>query len=388
VRLSDAKKRISQRVAMAIGVLVVLVAFACLTGCGSGRSHATTAISVADSDNNRVLIYDTPLSDDQSANVVLGQADFVSNGAALTASGMSAPGDTVEDNLGSLYVSDQNNSRILIFQPPFTNGMSASLVIGQPDFVTGAANVTTSGLSGPVGMAFDHSGNLWVSDFLSNRILQFLTPFTNGMSASLVIGQADFVSNAVATTSSGLAAPGLIAFDAGGNLWVTDGGNNRALEFKPPFADGMAASLVIGQADFVSSGSATTASGLNFPSGVAFDRAGNLWLGDGFNNRVLRFEPAFANGMSANLVLGQPDFVTATNNTSQSGFHEPLGIAFDSSGNLAVADAFNNRSLAFKPPFSNNQNANRVLGQPDFVTATAATTATGQFFPTTVRPLF
>jgi sugar lactone lactonase YvrE len=369
-------------------VLVVLVAFACLTGCSS-NGRPTKAIAVADANNDRVLIYNYPITaNGQAANLVLGQADFVSRTAATTATGMREPEDVAEDNARNIYVADYSNCRVLQFKPPFTNGMAASLVIGEPDFVTNTCNDTQNSLNDPVGLAFDGSGNLWVADYGNSRVLKYVPPFATGMNASLVIGQPDFTTTGGTTSSTGLAFPYYIAFDGSGNLWLTDTGNSRVLKYVPPFTTGMAASLVIGQTDFVSSGRVTTASGLDFPEGIAFDRAGNLWIGDTFNNRVLEYVPAFATGMSASLVLGQPDLVTANVNTTQNGFAGPQGLDFDSKGNLAVTDYANNRTMAFKPPFTTDQLAEGVLGQPDFVTATATTTATGQDEPYSVRPLF
>jgi len=392
MQLRDRKDMTRPRRAVASTLVLFLAAFACLLGCGSSGTgtgpRTTRFLVVSDSSNNRVLIYNTPLNNAQSANVVLGQAGFTSSTAALTEAGMNFPVATAEDNAGNIYVSDLNNNRVLQFKPPFTNGMSASLVIGQPNFTTGTANTTQNGLSLSAGLAFDGSGNLWVVDFGNNRILQYKSPFATGMNASLVLGQANFTSSTAATTNSGLSNPEYIAFDASGNLWVTDTFNNRVLEFKPPFANGMVASLVIGQAGFVSSGPATTSSGLSQPAGVAFDSGGNLWIGDAGNNRVLQFKPTFANGMSASLVLGQASFTTSTAATTQSGLSGPFGIAFDSSGNLGVAHQLNNRTLGFTPPFSNNQNANLVLGQANFTSAAAATTATGQNIPLAVSAAF
>jgi hypothetical protein len=69
-----------------------------------------------------------------------------------------------------------------------------------------------------------------------------------------------------------------VAIDSAGRLWVAGKANGAA-------ADG-----VLGQSDFGSRNSATTASGMYFPSGVAMDSAGRLWVADYGNNRVLRFD--------------------------------------------------------------------------------------------------
>jgi sugar lactone lactonase YvrE len=390
MQLRDEKNIASLRTPIVVLVVLLLAALACLAGCGDSGTlfGATRFVLVSDEGNNRVLIYNLPLSNGQSANVVLGQGSFTTSASALSATGLNMPVATAEDSLGNIYVSDTINNRVLQFKPPFANGMSASLAIGQPDLVTGDDNLTQNGLRAAAGVAFDASGNLWVVDPLNNRILQYKPPFANGMNASVVLGQANFTSGGAATTNSGLRDPQFIAFDSSGNLWVTDALNNRVLEFKSPFANGMAASVVVGQADFVSSVVATTATGLVFPAGVAFDSAGNLWVGDAANNRVLQFKPPFANGMRASLVMGQASFTTRTAATTQTGLRVPLGIGFDSSGNLGVADSGNNRTLVFRPPFSNNQNADLVLGQANFTSATAATTATGQFVPVAVSAAF
>ena len=402
MRFSEGKKRISQRVAMAIVVLAVLAAFACLTGCSSsGRS--TKAIAVADTGNNRVLIYKYPITTyGQPANLVLGQPGFITNGAVASAIGMTAPGDVAQDNAGNLYVADTGNNRILQFVPPFTDGMAASVAIGQP---SGATNLTTNGFSDtntglerPIGLAFDHSGNLWVVDNLNNRIVEYVPPFTAGMAASVVIGQTGFGLNAPGTSQTTLREPAWIAFDGSGNLWVTDQDNNRVLEYsQASLATNAAAAVVIGQAGYGNGtvlGTNPANNTLIVPCGIAFDHAGNLWVGDAGNSRVLEFMPPFTpnltNSITASVALGQIDL--NHNNAvspSQSGFSNPLGLDFDSRGNLAVADEANSRTMAFKPPFTTDQLAEGVLGQPDFVTNGAVPpTAASQAFPFSVRALY
>jgi len=388
MQLRHEKNTTSLRTAAVAAFVLVIVAFVNLAGCGSSTSSLTTRVLLVSDDNNRVVIYNAPFSTGEAANVVLGQGSFTTAGAALTATGMTFPYGAAEDSAGNIYVADYGNNRVLQFKQPLSNGMSASLAIGQPDFVTGTSNTTQNGLHQPLGLAFDSSGNLWVTDIGNHRILQYKPPFATGMNASLVLGQANFTSGGHATTSSGLWNPSYIAFDGSGNLWVGDAGNNRVLEFKPPFATGMAASLVIGQANFVSSGAATTASGLAYPAGIAFDSGGNLWVGELVNNRVLQFQPPFTSGMSAALALGQASFTTNAAATTQSGLSGPYGIGFDSSGNLWVADGGNSRTLQFTPPFSNNQKASLVLGQANFTSNTGATTATGQSDTTAVFAAF
>ena len=371
--------------------LCLLATLAVLAGCGSlGTTNNTTPpppthfFLVADSVNNRVVIYSSPFSNGENATTVLGQANFTSSTAALTAAGMNEPSQAIEDGSGNVYVTDSINNRVLQFKAPLSSGMNASVVIGQPDFVTGTANTTQNGLNSPVGMAFDASGNLWVTDLGNSRILEYHPPFTTNMNASLVLGQPDFLTAVPATTSSGLFLPFFLTFDASGDLWASDAGNNRVLEYKPPFVNSMGASVVVGQPDFVSFLAATTASGLNFPTGVAFDSSGNLWIGDTSNNRVLAFTTPLSTGMSASLVLGQANFTSSNTAITQNGLSSPYGIAFDSSGNLGVADFGNNRTLGFAPPFTTNMNAGLVLGQANYTSSAGAVTAAGQISPTAV----
>ena len=97
----------------------------------------------------------------------------------------------------------------------------------------------------------------------------------------------------------------------GRNLWVVDTGNSRVLEYKTPFSTGEAASLVIGQSSFTSSDFAdTNSTGLSYPTGLAFDSGGNLWVADQGNDRVLEYKAPFSTHEAASLVIGQPSFTS------------------------------------------------------------------------------
>src|SRR6202035_1675011 len=104
------------------------------------------------------------------------------------------------------------------------------------------------------------------------------------------LGQPSFIANNIAATPTEENLPNALAFDNSGNLWVADQNNNRVLEYKAPFSTHEAATLVIGQPSFTSSGTATTSPGFSGPTGLAFDWSHNLWVVDLGNSRVLEYK--------------------------------------------------------------------------------------------------
>lgn len=316
-------------------------------------------------------------SNGQSAALVLGQPDMASKGYYVCQYCLAAPHGVALDSLGNLWVADAASNRVVRFSPPLSNGINASLVVGHPNFTVSGASTSQNGLRAPIAVVFDSSGDLWVSDAGNNRVLEFKPPFSSGMSASLVLGQSNFTGLAHSTTGTGLWAPTGMTFDPTGNLWVADYANSRVLRFAPPFSNGMVASVVIGQRDYTSRSFVATQDGLNGPTGVAFDTAGNMWVADSFNNRTLEFMAPFKNGMNASLVVGQSSFTASTTcAASQSTVCSPAGVSFDTWGNLWVTDAQDNRVMEFSPPFSTGMSATSVLGQPDFTSVAEATSAT------------
>jgi hypothetical protein len=172
-----------------------------------------------------------------------------------------------------------------------------------------------------------------------------------------------------------------MTFDSSSNLWVVDSYNHRVLEYKQPFSNGMAASLELGQPVATAFTSDTpnnggiSATSMNYPAQPVFDGDGNLWVSEYGNNRILEFMPPFSTDMAATLELGQPSgataFTTNAPNTTQSGFYQLYAISFDTQGNMQAVDSANSRVMIFDQPFSNGMNATLVLGQADFTTGTA-----------------
>lgn len=96
-----------------------------------------------------------------------------------------------------------------------------------------------------------------------------------------------------------------MSFDKSGNLWVTDGNNARVLEYVPPFSSGMTASVVLGQQNFEGMHTGTSSNMLSEPYDVKVDGKGDLWIADTDNNRVLEFAASSAHETSVKTV---PEF--------------------------------------------------------------------------------
>lgn len=203
--------------------------------------------------------------------------------------------------------------------PPWSTGQSAEAVLGHATFTaTGTDSVGQSTIPGPFGLAVSSNGTLFVVDQRAHRILRYTNASSaaSGTSADGVLGQPDFASR----------------------VWNYSAGGNTPSE-----------------------------KGFESPIAVALDPLGNLFVLDQAHQRVLRFNNAAgkANGASADGVLGQPNFTSSSFNTNQTGFFSPQGIAVDGSGNLYVADGSNHRVLRFNNAAakSNGAPADAVFGQ-------------------------
>ena len=190
-------------------------------------------------------------------------------------------------------------------QLPLSDHMSASGVLGHADFSSSTSGTTAATLQAPSGVAVDPTtGKLFVVDRYNNRIMRWGSSekMTNGSAAEAVLGQPDFVTATHGLSSAKLNDPLRAHVDAGGRLWVSDYANNRVLRFDNASskATGSAADGVLGQAGFTTNSSGTTAAMMNGPVGVFVDPAGRLWVTDRLNHRVLRFDNASARDNGSN----------------------------------------------------------------------------------------
>jgi hypothetical protein len=375
-------------------------------------ADASGNLFVADEGNSRVLKYNTPLSTNTTADAVLGQLDFSHQSMNLTdAQGLINPEAVAIDasvTPNRLYVTDFNNNRVLGWRDPtsFANGAPADLVVGQPDFLSyfcdgsSGDNISASDLCFPEAIAADSLGNLYVADTGNNRVLEYSNPFTAcnntfpcvAGAAGIVVGQGvsftTGVPNEGGLSASSLDSPAGVAVDSLGNVYVADGGNNRLLEYNAPLISGAAAARVFGQGGSFTSNGCNSDNGGSFssppsaidlcdPSGVALDGAGNLYVADFDNHRVLEYNTPLnpgsgesgAGDATADTVFGQNGSFTTKNcnggvlnGLSAATMCVPEGLAVDGSGDLYVTDGSNNRVLEYNTPLTTDTIADRVFG--------------------------
>jgi sugar lactone lactonase YvrE len=204
--------------------------------------------------------------------------------------------------------------------------------------------------------------------------------------ANLVLGQSDFVTSSFSGPFSSLRMqfPSGLAIDPNtGKLFVSEADGDRVLRYgsAASLANGAPAEAVLGQSNFTDQGTGATQTNMSDPEGMHVDRFGRLWLADRANNRVLLFEAASfrATGSQADRVFGQPDFTTITAAITANKMSVPTSVWVDSGDRLWVADNGNNRVLRFDS-ISTKQSgspANGVLGQVNFTSAAAGSGAAG-----------
>lgn len=319
---------------------------------------------VPDFGNSRILGYNSvPTATNTPANFVLGQADF-SSGQASSGAGVFAFPQSAWIGSGKLVVADTSNNRVLIWNTPPTANVPPDVIVGQTDAAGNSAGLSQTQLSTPAAAAIANN-RLFVVDQGNNRVLIWnAVPTTNGAPADIVLGQADFVTGTSAVTQSRMSQPNGIWTD-GFRLLVSDGGNNRILYWTAiPNSNQANASFVIGQSSFTFSTTVPSAQTMNTPVGIASDGT-RLFVADSGNNRVLIFDSfPIANNTAADDVLGQENFthVTANIDNGDDTFPQddspqetaitartlsrPSGV-FYLGGRLYVTDRGNNRIMLF-----------------------------------------
>ena len=237
------------------------------------------------------------------------------------------------DALGNVYVADQDNNRVFLISP--SGGIRTLAGNGSPGFFGDGGPAASASLYQPTGVAVDASGNVFIADSGNNRIRR--------VSASGIIttaagnGSKSFSGDGGPANSAALNNPFSVAVDGSGNILIGDSNNNRIREVS---SSGIITTVAgNGSGSFSGDGGPATSAALSNPMGVAVDASGNLFIADFFNDRIRKV----SSSGNITTVAGdnQPcSFPTDGLQATSQPLCEPEGVAVDANGNLFIADTF------------------------------------------------
>jgi sugar lactone lactonase YvrE len=304
-----------------------------------------------------------------------------SGNTPATKTSLSLPLGEATDAAGNLYVSDTGHNRILEVLKINPSGNNPTIVAGS---ISGASGITGDNgpaqnalINAPSTITVDGSGNIFFADTGNNAIREINAITLNISTIAGTLGTSG-------SDSSHLSAPQGFVFDASGNLYIADTGNNRVQKvdtlgivstvagtYNQPWGVAISSkdgSLYIadfganyifkvnasnvptivagnGTPGYSPDGVAATSATLNGPSSIALDPADNLYIADSENNVVRKVN--ISTGKISTLVGiagdGNTDFNGDGLNAQLANLYKPYSIYLDGAGNLFVADRLNLR---------------------------------------------
>jgi len=298
-------------------------------------SPASLVVKVpADAGIGKIRVRTAGGTDSSAANFMYAETpDTTAGTSVITLAGdgslsqLGLPAGIAVDAAGTLYVADANNDRIRKITPA---GVITTLA-GMPISAFADGDATHARFNHPAGVAVDAAGIVYVADLRNHRIRR-ITP--QGDVNTLAGDGIPLFANGTGTQAR-FNAPTGIAIDAAGILYVADADNNRIRKIMPGgIVSTLAGSGVPGFAD-----GADSVAQFNYPTGVAVDTLGNVFVADANNHRIRKVTPA---GVVSTLA-GSGDQGFANNTGLLAKFNYPTALAVDVSGNIYVADNNNHR---------------------------------------------
>lgn len=347
----------------------------------SGDGGAATSAEIADPNNlavdgtGNIYIADTSNNRIREVNATTGIITTVAGDGTMGYSGDGGPATSAEiaqpygvalDSAGNLYIADSGNNRIRM----------VSTATGIITTVAGTGNFQYSGDGGPAtsaeiaepnGVTLDGAGNLYIAD-TGNNVIRKVSATTGIITTVAGNGTSGYSGDGGLATSAELNQPYSLAVDSAGDLYIADTQNNLVREVKA--ATGIITTVAgNGPATgYSGDGGPATSAALDAPGSVAFDSAGNMYIADTVNNRIREVSAAtdiittvVGNGVGAGIGGGGSSGDGGPATSAE--LNQPGGIALDGSGNLYIADSGNSRIRGVKVTTTSLSFASTAVGQ-------------------------
>jgi sugar lactone lactonase YvrE len=252
------------------------------------------------------------------------------NGGPATSAALNSPYGVATDSEGNIYIADTQENRVRKVAKGITTIVAGT---GGQGFSGDRGPAVSAELNWPMGVAVDAAGNIYIADTGNHRI----RIITNGVIATAAgDGAEGYTGDNVSATSTALFYPQGVAVDSAGTFYIADEGNNRVRKV----ANGVITTVAgNGEKGFGGDNGPATMAELYFPSGIAVDAFGSIYIGDSFNNRIRRITRGVITTIAGN---GAAGYGGDNGPATSAELYRPMGLALDSEGNLYIADPGNN----------------------------------------------
>ncbi len=297
---------------------------------------------ISDYSNNRIReVY----ASNGFINTIAGNDSTGYNGDSIPADSarLHSPAGIALDKAGNIYFVDQNNCRIRMIKA--STDTIYTISGGKAGFSGDGGPATKAQFWYPLGIAVDGSGNVFITDTYENRIRE-ITVSNDTIRTISGTGSSSFSGDGGPASSAALFQPHYISFDASGNLFVADMGNNRVREILA--SNGNITTLAgDGIPGYNGNNIPAVTAQLSNPCGVSVDDSGNVYFSDNGNNMIREITK------SGNILKvagnGYGGFSGDGGPAGKAQFSGPDGITVNDSGYIYIADEYNNRIRKVNP---------------------------------------
>ena len=264
---------------------------------------------------------------------------YSGDGGSATSAGLGTPDDVALDTLGNLFIADTWNFCVRRVDA-VTGDISTVAGDGNQGYSGDGGPATTAALNAPYGVAVDALGNLFIADTYNNCIRR-VDAGTDIITTVAGNGNLGFSGDGGPATSAWLANPQSVAVDNHDNLFIADGGNARIRR-----VDGVTGIITTVAGDgnwgYSGDGGPATSASLREAWAVAVDALGNLFIADSGNDRIRRVD-AVTGTITTVAGDGNWGFSGDGGPAASASLNYPSGVAVDDRGRLFIADEYNNR---------------------------------------------